>query len=340
MRSWSPESPASSACTSRSGLPSARRRGGRASTTSTTTTTPRSSARGWRGCGRSRGSASSSSTSPTRAAGAPVRARSASTRVVHLAAQAGVRYSLKNPHAYVQRNLAGVLNVLEGCRHARRRAPGLRVQLSVYGANTKLPFSEHDSVDHPVSLYAATKKANELMAHTYSHLYGCRRRACASSRSTARGAGPTWPTACSPRAILDGRPIDVFNHGRMQRDFTYIDDIVEGVVRVLDRAREPQPASTARARSGARATRRIGSTTSATTSPCGLLDFIAALERAPGRTAQKELLPMQPGDVAATYADDRTCMRAASGSPPRRRSTRASRGSWRGCASITATGRP
>ena len=163
-------------------------------------------------------------------------ARERFDRVVHLAAQAGVRYSLQNPHAYVDSNLVGFLNILEGCRHNRRGAPRLRVQLAACTAATRsMPFSEHDNVDHPVSLYAATKKANELMAHSYSHLYSLPTTGLRFFTVYGPWGRPDMALFLFTKAILEGRPIDVFNHGRMQRDFTYIDDIVEGVVRVLDR---------------------------------------------------------------------------------------------------------
>ena len=224
-------------------------------------------------------------------------------RVVHLAAQAGVRYSLQNPHAYSDSNLVGFLNVLEGCRHAHCPHLVYASSSSVYGANRKLPFSEHDGADHPVSLYAATKKANELMAHTYSHLFGL---PCTGLRFfTVYGpwGRPDMSLFLFTRAILAGKAIDVFNHGDMSRDFTYVDDIVEGVVRVMERIpvgdealdmTEPDPAlSTAPYR-----IYNIGNHR-----PVRLTEFIGILERALGRSAQMRLLPMQPGDVASTYAD-------------------------------------
>ncbi|MFN5166060.1 MAG: SDR family NAD(P)-dependent oxidoreductase, partial [Pseudomonadota bacterium] len=163
-------------------------------------------------------------------------------RVIHLAAQAGVRYSLKNPHAYVEANLVGFMNVLEGCRHHRVQHLVYASSSSVYGGNTKMPFSEHDSVDHPVSMYAATKKANELMAHTYSHLYGLPTTGLRFFTVYGPWGRPDMALFLFTKAILEGRPIEVFNHGRMQRDFTYVDDIVEGVVRVLDKTAAPDPA--------------------------------------------------------------------------------------------------
>ena len=224
-------------------------------------------------------------------------------RVIHLAAQAGVRYSLKNPHAYVEANLVGFMNVLEGCRHQRVQHLVYASSSSVYGGNTKMPFSEHDSIDHPVSMYAATKKANELMAHTYSHLYGLPTTGLRFFTVYGPWGRPDMALFLFTKAILEGRPIDVFNHGHMQRDFTYVDDIVEGVVRVLDKTAAPDPAF--------RADRPDPGTSSApyrvfnigNHDPVPLLDFIACIEDALGRKADKRLLPLQDGDVPATYAD-------------------------------------
>jgi UDP-glucuronate 4-epimerase len=224
-------------------------------------------------------------------------------RVVHLAAQAGVRYSLRNPHAYVDANLVGFLNVLEGCRHHAVEHLVFASSSSVYGANTRLPFSVHDNVDHPLSLYAATKKANELMAHTYAHLYGL---PCTGLRFfTVYGpwGRPDMALFLFARAILEDRPIDVFNEGRMQRDFTYVDDIVEGLVRVLAKPPAPDPTwsgehpdpGTSRA---AYRVYNIGNDR-----PVELLRFIEVLEQCLGKRARKNLLPMQPGDVPATRAD-------------------------------------
>jgi UDP-glucuronate 4-epimerase len=224
-------------------------------------------------------------------------------RVVHLAAQAGVRYSLRNPYAYVDANLVGFLNVLEGCRHHAVEHLVFASSSSVYGANTRLPFSVHDNVDHPLSLYAATKKANELMAHTYAHLYGL---PCTGLRFfTVYGpwGRPDMALFLFARAILEDRPIDVFNEGRMQRDFTYVDDIVEGLVRVLAKPPAPDPTwsgehpdpGTSRA---AYRVYNIGNDR-----PVELLRFIAVLEQCLGKRARKNLLPMQPGDVPATRAD-------------------------------------
>ncbi|MFN9012053.1 MAG: NAD-dependent epimerase [Pseudomonadota bacterium] len=224
-------------------------------------------------------------------------------RVIHLAAQAGVRYSLKNPHAYVEANLVGFMNVLEGCRHHRVQHLVYASSSSVYGGNTKMPFSEHDSVDHPVSMYAATKKTNELMAHTYSHLYGLPTTGLRFFTVYGPWGRPDMALFLFTKAILEGRPIEVFNHGRMQRDFTYVDDIVEGVVRVLDKTAAPDPAF--------RADRPDPATSSApyrvfnigNHDPVPLLEFIGCIEDALGRKADKLLLPLQDGDVPATYAD-------------------------------------
>lgn len=224
-------------------------------------------------------------------------------RVVHLAAQAGVRYSLQNPHAYASSNLVAFTNVLEGCRHHQVEHLVYASSSSVYGGNTKLPFSEDDPVDHPVSLYAATKKANELMAHTYSHLY----RLPTTGLRFFTVYGPWGRPDMSPflfaDAILNDRPIKVFNHGDMMRDFTYIDDIVEGVLRVLDK-----PATTDTAFDSGLPKASISDApyrifNIGNSQPEKLMDFIGALEKALGKTAKKEFLPMQAGDVKATYAD-------------------------------------
>lgn len=230
-------------------------------------------------------------------------AENAPRRVVHLAAQAGVRYSLKNPHAYVESNLTGFMNILEGCRHHGVEHLVYASSSSVYGANTRMPFSVHHNVDHPVSLYAATKKANELMAHTYSHLYRLPTTGLRFFTVYGPWGRPDMALFLFTRAILEGRPIQVFNHGRMRRDFTYIDDIVEGVVRVLDRLPEPNPAWSGDAPDPgtSRAPYRIYNI--GNHQPVELMEMIALLEQALGREAEKEFLPMQPGDVPATYAD-------------------------------------
>lgn len=224
-------------------------------------------------------------------------------RVIHLAAQAGVRYSLKNPHAYVESNLVGFVNILEGCRHHEVKHLVYASSSSVYGGNTKMPFSVHDNVNHPVSLYAATKKANELMAHTYAHLYEL---PCTGLRFfTVYGpwGRPDMALFLFTKAILDDKPIDVFNNGNMKRDFTYVDDIVEGVLRASDHIPQPNPnwdrhhpdsgTSWAPAR-----IYNIGNNQSV-----DLMQFISVLEKCLGKTAKKNFLPMQPGDVHETYAD-------------------------------------
>ncbi len=214
-------------------------------------------------------------------------------RVIHLAAQAGVRYSLQNPHAYVQSNLVAFTNILEGCRHNKIEHLVYASSSSVYGGNTKLPFSEQDTVDHPVSLYAATKKANELMAHTYSHLYGIPTTGLRFFTVYGPWGRPDMSPFLFADAILSNKPIKVFNHGDMMRDFTYIDDIVEGVVRVADKVATPEANSSVPYRIF-----NIGNN-----QPEKLMDFIGILESAFGKTAEKEFLPMQDGDVKATYAD-------------------------------------
>jgi len=230
-------------------------------------------------------------------------AREKFDRVVHLAAQAGVRYSIQNPHAYVDSNLVGFVNILEGCRHNGVQHLVYASSSSVYGGNAKMPFSEHDSVDHPVSLYAATKKANELMAHTYSHLYGLPTTGLRFFTVYGPWGRPDMAPFLFAGAILRGEPIKVFNHGHMQRDFTYIDDIVEGVVRVLDRSAtadagyDPLSADPACSNVPYRVF-NIGNS-----DPVPLMDFIGAIEAATGREAEKIFLPMQDGDVPATYAD-------------------------------------
>ncbi len=224
-------------------------------------------------------------------------------RVVHLAAQAGVRYSLTNPHAYTESNITGFLNILEGCRHSSVPHLTYASSSSVYGANTEMPFSVHHNVDHPLSLYAASKKANELMAHTYSHLYGLPTTGLRFFTVYGPWGRPDMALFLFTKAILEGRPIDVFNRGEMRRDFTYIDDIVEGVYRTADKIAEPDPQW-----SGSRpdpscsaAPYRIYNI--GNHQPVQLNYFIEVIERALGQTAQKNLLPMQDGDVPATYAD-------------------------------------
>ena len=229
--------------------------------------------------------------------------------VIHLAAQAGVRYSLENPSAYVQSNLVGFANILEGCRHHRVKHLVYASSSSVYGANTKMPFSVHDNVDHPVSLYAASKKANELMAHTYSHLYGLPTTGLRFFTVYGPWGRPDMAIYRFTEAILAGRPIDVYNHGKMQRDFTYIDDVVEGVLRTTDHIAAANPDWTGDSPDpgSSRAPYRIYNI--GNHQPVALLDLIAAIEKSLGRKAEKNMLPMQPGDVTATYADVDDLMR-------------------------------
>ena len=226
-------------------------------------------------------------------------------RVIHLAAQAGVRYSLQNPHAYIASNVVGFTNVLEGCRHQQVQHLVYASSSSVYGGNTRMPFSEHDSVDHPVSLYAATKKANELMAHTYSHLYRLPTTGLRFFTVYGPWGRPDMALFLFTRAILEGRPIDVFNEGRMLRDFTYIDDIVEGVIRVLDRVATPDAGYASATPDPATSDAPYRVFNIGNQNPVPLLDFIACIEDAIGIKAEKRLLPLQDGDVPATYADAR-----------------------------------
>ena len=224
-------------------------------------------------------------------------------RVVNLAAQAGVRYSLENPLAYVDTNLSGFAHILEGCRHNGVEHLVYASSSSVYGSNTKMPFSVHDNVDHPISLYAATKKANELMAHAYSHLYRLPTTGLRFFTVYGPWDRPDMALQKFATAIMNDETIQLYNHGNHQRDFTYIDDIVEGIIRVLDKPAEsnqswsgdtPDPGSS----SAPWRIYNIGNN-----NPVELKDYIAALETALGKTAKKELLPLQPGDVQATYAD-------------------------------------
>ena len=214
-----------------------------------------------------------------------------------------MRYSLENPHAYVDANLVGFMNILEGCRHHAVRHLVYASTSSVYGANTKMPFSVHDNVDHPVSLYAATKKANELMAHTYSHLYRLPTTGLRFFTVYGPWGRPDMALFIFTKAILEGRPIGVFNQGRMQRDFTYIDDIVEGVGRVIDRLPAAQSGLVRRPARSRHQQAPYRLYNIGNHSPVELMHLIATLERALGVTAIKELLPMQPGDVPATFAD-------------------------------------
>ena len=224
-------------------------------------------------------------------------------KVIHLAAQAGVRYSLTNPHAYIDSNLVGFINILEGCRHHGVQHLTYASSSSVYGANTAMPFSVHQNVDHPLSLYAATKKANELMAHTYSHLYGLPTTGLRFFTVYGPWGRPDMALFLFTKAILEGKPIDVFNYGQMRRDFTFVDDIVEGVIRTSDHTAEPNgdwnsdrpdPATS-------KAPYRIYNI--GNNNPVELLHLISTLERALGKTAEKRMLPLQAGDVPATYAN-------------------------------------
>jgi UDP-glucuronate 4-epimerase len=223
--------------------------------------------------------------------------------VINLAAQAGVRYSLENPHAYIDSNIVGFMNVLEGCRHQRVHHLVYASSSSVYGGNTHMPFSEHDNIDHPVSMYAATKKANELMAHTYSHLFGLPTTGLRFFTVYGPWGRPDMALFLFTRAILDGRAIDVFNHGRMVRDFTYIDDIATGVVHVLDRPATADPHFDSARPDPARAAAPYRVFNIGNSKPVELMSFIEAIEQSLGRSAQKNFLPLQDGDVPATFAD-------------------------------------
>jgi UDP-glucuronate 4-epimerase len=230
-------------------------------------------------------------------------------RVVHLAAQAGVRYSLTNPHAYVESNLVGFLHILEGCRNIQVQHLVYASSSSVYGANTAIPFSIHHNVDHPVSLYAASKKANELMAHTYSHLYHVPTTGLRFFTVYGPWGRPDMAYFLFTKAILAGEPIPVFNHGKMRRDFTYIDDIVEGVVRVLDTLPQPDSEGLGHAPNLGTSTAPYRVYNIGNNQPVELLHFIEVLETCLGRKVEKQLLPMQAGDVPETYADVDDLMR-------------------------------
>ncbi len=223
--------------------------------------------------------------------------------VINLAAQAGVRYSLTNPHAYVESNLVGFVNILEACRHHRVKHLTYASSSSVYGANSEMPFSIHHNVDHPLSLYAATKKANELMAHTYSHLYQLPTTGLRFFTVYGPWGRPDMALWLFTEAILAGKTIDVFNNGQMRRDFTYIDDIVQGVVRVADRIPTGNPNWSAAAPDPATSRAPYQIYNIGNNQPVELLHLIETLERALGKTAVKKFLPMQPGDVLATFAD-------------------------------------
>ncbi len=221
--------------------------------------------------------------------------------VIHLAAQAGVRYSLQNPHAYVDSNLVGFLNILEGCRHAEIKHLVFASSSSVYGANQKVPFSVQDNVDRPVSLYAATKKANELMAYTYSHLYGLPTTGLRFFTVYGPWGRPDMAYFLFTKAILAGQPINLFNHGRMQRDFTYIDDIIEGVTRVMNNIPQALKLDTDSDESTIFAPYKIYNI--GNNNPVEIMDFIEVLENCLGKKSIQNFLPMQPGEVPITYAN-------------------------------------
>jgi len=230
-------------------------------------------------------------------------ARNKFDAVMNLAAQAGVRYSIENPHVYIESNIVGFCNILEGCRHSKVGHLVFASSSSVYGANTRLPFSEHDNIDHPISLYAATKKANELMAHTYAHLYGLATTGLRFFTVYGPWGRPDMALFKFTKNILEGKAIEVFNNGNMIRDFTYVDDIVEGVVRVMDHPAEPDPAWNSAAPDPARSRAPYRIYNIGNNKPVQLMRYIEVLERALGKKAQIEMLPMQPGDVPATTAD-------------------------------------
>lgn len=236
-------------------------------------------------------------------------------RVVNLAAQAGVRYSLENPHAYIDSNIVGFLNILEACRHRGIEHLVYASSSSVYGANRKLPFAVEDSVDHPVSLYAASKKANELMAHTYSHLFGLPTTGLRFFTVYGPWGRPDMALFLFTKKILAGEPIDVFNHGHHTRDFTYIDDIVEGVIRTLDRVPGPDPAYDPLAPTPASSLAPYRVYNIGNHQPVQLLRYIEVLEDCLGRKAEKRLLPLQPGDVPDTEADVEALRRDTGYSP-------------------------
>jgi UDP-glucuronate 4-epimerase len=224
-------------------------------------------------------------------------------RVIHLAAQAGVRYSLTNPHAYTESNITGTLHVLEGCRHHGVKHLTYASTSSVYGANTKMPFSVHQNVDHPLTLYAATKKANELMAHTYSHLFALPTTGLRFFTVYGPWGRPDMALFMFTKAILAGEPIEVFNHGKMKRDFTFVDDIAEGVVRASDRIPAGNPAWDGNAPDPATAKGPYQLYNIGNNSPTELLRYIEVIEECTGKKAIKRMLPMQPGDVPETFAD-------------------------------------
>jgi UDP-glucuronate 4-epimerase len=235
--------------------------------------------------------------------------------VVHLAAQAGVRYSLTDPDAYVDANLTGFANILEGCRHHGCRHLLFASSSSVYGANTKMPFSVHDNVDHPLSLYGASKKANELMAHAYAHLFAMPTTGLRFFTVYGPWGRPDMALWIFTAAILEGRPIKLFNRGNMRRDFTYIDDVVEAMVRLVERAPKPDPNWSGAAPDAATSSAPWRIYNIGNNQPVELLEVVGLLEDAIGKKAKRELLPMQPGDVPATYADISDLMRTVDFKP-------------------------
>ena len=224
-------------------------------------------------------------------------------KVVNLAAQAGVRYSLENPYAYIDSNIQGFMNILEGCRHNDIQHLVYASSSSVYGANTKMPFSVHHNVDHPLSLYAATKKSNELMAHTYSHLYGIPTTGLRFFTVYGPWGRPDMAMFIFTKAVIEGRPIDVFNHGKMRRDFTFIDDIVEGVIRTLDNTAQPNNDWSGDVPDPGTSKAPYKIYNIGNNNPVELMHMIETIEEAVGRKAEKNMMPIQPGDVPATYAD-------------------------------------
>ncbi len=236
-------------------------------------------------------------------------------QVINLAAQAGVRYSLQNPHSYVDSNVVGFVNLLEGCRHNGIEHLVYASTSSIYGGNERMPYSEHDNVDHPVSLYAATKKANELMAHTYSHLFKLPTTGLRFFTVYGPWGRPDMALSLFTRAMLEDRPIDVFNHGKMRRDFTYIDDITEGVIRILDRPPRANPGYDRQTSDPASSWAPYRIFNIGNHQSVELMAYIEALEQALGKKAAKNFLPMQDGDVPATYADTSELQRVTGFSP-------------------------
>jgi UDP-glucuronate 4-epimerase len=236
-------------------------------------------------------------------------------RVIHLAAQAGVRYSLENPHAYVESNLVGFVNVLEACRHAGTPHLVYASTSSVYGANTRMPFSEHDGVDHPLQFYAATKRANELMAHSYSHLFQMPTTGLRFFTVYGPWGRPDMALFLFTKNIIEGRPIKLFNNGQHIRDFTYIDDLVEGVIRVSDDVAQPNPAWDGNNPDAATSSAPYRIFNIGNSMPVQLLDYVEAIEQAVGKKAVREFLPLQAGDLPDTYADVTSLVQAVNYQP-------------------------